>query len=65
MADPAWAADGYAQLADAGARLLLAAEPGSDHQLAWAQLLSWTATSPEQLDLIAGLLDGTAPCRRA
>jgi aminopeptidase N len=60
MADPAWAATGYRQLADAGARLLLAAEPGSDHQLAWAELLSSSATSAEQLDLIAGLLDGSA-----
>jgi aminopeptidase N len=62
MADPAWAAAGYRQLADAGARLLPSAAQGSDHQLAWAQLLSWTATSADQLDLIAGLLDGsTAP----
>jgi aminopeptidase N len=60
MADPAWVRTGYRELADAGARLLLAAPPGSDHQLAWAQLLSWTATSPEQLDLIGGLLDGSA-----
>jgi aminopeptidase N len=37
-----------------------AAEPGSDHQLAWMQLLAWTATTPEQLDLLSGLLDGTA-----
>jgi aminopeptidase N len=58
MAAPGWVRDGYWQLADAGARLLLAAEPGSDHQLAWAELLSWTAVSAEQLDLIAGLLDG-------
>jgi aminopeptidase N len=60
LADPAWVAEGYRQLAEAGARLLRAAEPGSDHQLAWAELLSWTATSPDQLDLIAGLLDGSA-----
>jgi aminopeptidase N len=59
MADPAWAATGRGQLADAGADLLLAAEPGSDHQLAWAQLLSWTATSDAQLDLLAGLFDGS------
>jgi aminopeptidase N len=58
MADPAQVAIGYRQLADAGLRLLLAAEPGSDHQLAWAQLLSWTATTDSQLDLIAGLHDG-------
>ncbi|HEY2313271.1 MAG TPA: aminopeptidase N [Streptosporangiaceae bacterium] len=60
MADPAWAATGARQLADTGARLLATAGPGSDHQLAGAQLLSWTATSLDQLDLIAGLLDGRA-----
>ena len=59
MADPVSAVTGHRQLADAGARLLAAAEPGSDQQLAWAQLLSWTATSDAQLDLIAGLLDGS------
>ncbi len=59
MADPVWAVTGLAQLADAGSQLLMAAEPGSDHQLAWAQMLSWTATSDAQLDLIAGLLDGS------
>jgi len=52
--------EGKAELAAAGTRLLHAAEPGSDHQLAWAQLLSWTAATPDQLDLIAGLLDRTA-----
>jgi aminopeptidase N len=58
--DPAWVPEGKAELAAAGTRLLHAAEPGSDHQLAWAQLLSWTATTPEQVDLLAGLLDGSA-----
>ncbi|HTZ30019.1 MAG TPA: aminopeptidase N [Streptosporangiaceae bacterium] len=55
--DPAWVPEGKAELAAAGTRLLQAAEPGSDHQLAWAQLLSWTAATPDQLDLLAGLLD--------
>jgi aminopeptidase N len=58
-ADPAWVPAGKRQLAAEGLRLLLAAEPGSDHQLAWAQLLGWTATAPEQLDFVAGLLDGS------
>ena len=58
--DPRWVAQGKKELAAAGTRLLLAAEPGSDHQLAWAQLLSWTATAPDQLDLLAALLDGGA-----
>jgi aminopeptidase N len=58
-ADPAWAPEGKRQLAAAGIELLRSAEPGSDHQLAWAQLLGWSATSDEQLDLLAGLLDGS------
>ncbi len=59
-ADPKWVPEGKEQLASAALPLLLAAEPGSDRQLAWAELLAWTAITPEQLDLIAGLLDGTA-----
>jgi aminopeptidase N len=58
-ADPAWAPEGKRQLAAAGIELLRAADPGSDHQLAWAQLLGWTATSGDQLDLLTGLLDGS------
>ncbi len=58
--DPAWVPAGHEQLAAAAVRLLRSAEPGSDHQLAWAQLLGWTATSGEQLDLLTELLDGTA-----
>ena len=58
--DPVWVPEGKAELAAAGTRLLFDAEPGSDHQLAWAQLLSWTAATPEQLGLIAGLLDRSA-----
>ena len=58
--DPHWVPAGKQQLADAAVPLLNAAEPGSDHQLTWAQLLSWAAVTAEQLDLLAGLLDGTA-----
>jgi aminopeptidase N len=57
--DPDWVPEGKRELADAAVRLLRAAEPGSDHQLAWAQMLCWTATAPEQLDLLTGLLDGS------
>ena len=60
IADPSWVQEGKALLATEGLRLVRAAEPGSDHQLAWAQLLSWTAVSTEQLDFVAGLLDGSA-----
>jgi aminopeptidase N len=58
LADPGWVPEGRRQLAQVAADLLAAAEPGSDRQLAWAQLLSWTASSPDQLDLVAGLLAG-------
>jgi aminopeptidase N len=58
-ADPTWAPEGKRQLAAAGIDMLRSAEEGSDHQLAWAQLLGWTATTDDQLDLLAGLLDGS------
>ena len=58
-ADPATVRDVKQQLAAEATRLLRAAIPGSDLQLAWAQMLGWTATAPDQLDLLAGLLDGS------
>jgi len=60
MADPQWVPEGKQQLATAAEPLLRSAEPGSDHQLAWAQLLARNAVTPGQLDLLAGLLDGSA-----
>ncbi len=59
-ADPKWLPEGKEQLASAALPLLIAAEPGSDHQLAWMQLLAWTAITPAQLDLLAALLAGSA-----
>jgi aminopeptidase N len=59
MADPASVRDIKRELAAEAIRLLRAAAPGSDHQLAWAQMLDWSATAPDQLDLLAGLLDGS------
>jgi aminopeptidase N len=61
LAAPSWVAAGRALLADQAAPLLRAALPGSDHQLAWAQLLCWTAVSPSQLELLGGLLNGSLP----
>jgi aminopeptidase N len=58
LAGPADAIAAKERLAGVAVEMLGAAEPGGDHQLAWAQLLSWTAVSGTQLDLIAGLLDG-------
>jgi len=59
-ADPDWVRQGKELLATSALALLQTAEPGSDHQLAWVQLLSWTAVTPEQLDFLANLLAGSA-----
>ncbi|NEA58109.1 aminopeptidase N [Streptomyces sp. SID13666] len=58
-ADPAWRDTGLARWTEAALEQLRAAAPGSDHQLAWARAFSATARTPEQLGLLAGLLDGT------
>jgi aminopeptidase N len=58
-ADPATVRDIKQQLAAEAIRLLRASIPGSDLQLVWAQMLGWTATAPDQLDLLGGLLDGS------
>jgi aminopeptidase N len=57
--DPQWVPLGKQRLAAAAEELLRAAEPGSDHQLAWAQLLGWTAATTGQLGLLAGLKAGS------
>ncbi|MBZ9644742.1 aminopeptidase N [Streptomyces sp. PSKA30] len=44
---------------DATLAHLRAAQPGSDHQLAWARAFAATARTPEQLDLLEALLDGS------
>ncbi len=49
-----------ARLARAAHELLLAAAPGSDHQLAHARALISVAGTDEQLRLLRGLLDGSA-----
>ncbi|MFI6659408.1 aminopeptidase N [Streptomyces sp. NPDC050523] len=44
---------------DATLAHLRAAAAGSDHQLAWARAFAATARTPEQLDLLESLLDGS------
>ncbi|MFF7897257.1 MULTISPECIES: aminopeptidase N [unclassified Streptomyces] len=44
---------------DATLAHLRAADAGSDHQLAWARAFAATARTPEQLDLLESLLDGS------
>ncbi|MBV2356531.1 aminopeptidase N [Streptomyces sp. J2-1] len=48
-----------AALAEGALTELRAAGPGSEHQLAWARFLAAVAAGPEDLALLAGLLDGS------
>ncbi|MEC3994256.1 aminopeptidase N [Actinacidiphila sp. DG2A-62] len=47
-------------LAEGALRELRLAEPGSGHQLAWARFFAAVAASPADLQLLHGLLDGSA-----
>ena len=57
-ADPSWRAEGLALLASALRSLLQAAPAGSDHQLAYVRAFTSVATSAQDLEFLAGLLDG-------
>ncbi|MFI1579676.1 aminopeptidase N [Embleya sp. NPDC020630] len=57
--DPAHRERSLAELAVAAERFLRAAEPGSDHQLAWTRCLATVAARPDHLAILRGLLDGT------
>ena len=59
FADPVWRPVGLAQLATAARQHLAAAQPGSDHQLAWGRAFVSAARSPEDLAFVRALLDGT------
>ncbi|GAA2956568.1 aminopeptidase N [Streptomyces enissocaesilis] len=58
-AAPDWRENGLARWTAATLEHLRAAEPGSDHQVAWARAFAATARTDAQLDLLQGLLDGT------
>ncbi|MFE0457734.1 aminopeptidase N [Kitasatospora sp. NPDC058965] len=58
--DPAYRAEGARLLAECALRELRAANPGSDHQLAWARFFAATAHGAEDFGLLEGLLAGTA-----
>ncbi|HET8582200.1 MAG TPA: aminopeptidase N [Jatrophihabitans sp.] len=60
FADPTWAPEGYAALADAALDALRSAAPGSDHQLAWVHALLGAARSESHVAVIRGILDGSA-----
>ncbi|MFE3030407.1 aminopeptidase N [Streptomyces canus] len=57
---PEWRDTGAGLLAEGAERELLAAEPGSGQQLAWARFFARTAAGPAAFDLLQGLLDGTS-----
>ncbi|MEU6892201.1 aminopeptidase N [Streptomyces sp. NPDC046557] len=58
-ADPAWREQGLATWTEATLEHLRGAEPGSDHQLAWARAFAATARTEEQLSYLSALLDGS------
>ncbi|OXY89920.1 aminopeptidase N [Streptomyces diastatochromogenes] len=58
-AAPEWRAAGEELLAEGALRELQAAEPGSEHQLAWARFFATVASGGTDLALLKGLLDGT------
>ena len=58
--DPAWREHGADQAAGTLLGLAEQAAPGSDRQLAYLQAFASLATSPSDLALLSGLLDGSA-----
>jgi aminopeptidase N len=58
-ADPAWAPQGYAALADTALQAARSAAPGSDQQLAWMHALLGAMRAPEHVRWVHGLLEGS------
>ncbi len=61
FADPATAPEGWTAWAAKAEEALRAAEPGSDHQFAWAHAFLAAASSPHHVEVARTLLDGSAP----
>jgi aminopeptidase N len=59
FADPAWAPEGWAQLANLAEGAMRTAAPGSDLQLAWTRTFATAARTPQHIALVRGILDGT------
>ena len=60
-ADPEWAPTGWRSLTDKVLELARAAEPGSDHQLAFVNSLSGSVLEADKLAVLRGWLDGSKP----
>ncbi|WP_155057047.1 aminopeptidase N [Streptomyces blattellae] len=59
-AAPEWRVRGGARLSECAERELYRAEPGSEHQLAWARFYARTAEDAGAFETLRGLLDGTS-----
>ncbi|MFB7913444.1 aminopeptidase N [Streptomyces sp. NPDC056061] len=59
-AEPRWREEGGRALAEGALRELRVAEPGSEHQLAWARFFASVADADTDFQLLKGLLDGSA-----
>lgn len=59
-AAPDWRTEGERLLAEGALKELRLAEPGSQHQLTWARFFARVASGAADLQLLAGLLEGTA-----
>ncbi|QEU94363.1 aminopeptidase N [Streptomyces kanamyceticus] len=59
-AAPGWREEGGRALAEGALHELRIAGPGSQHQLTWARFFATVASSDADLQLLQGLLDGTA-----
>jgi aminopeptidase N len=60
-ADAKWAPQGWREFGHRALELATAAEPGSDHQLAYVNSLAGAVLDDEILALVRGWLDGTSP----
>ncbi|MGY1617054.1 aminopeptidase N [Geodermatophilus sp. SYSU D00691] len=58
-ADPAWAPEGWAALADRSLAALRTAVPGSDQQLQWSRTFAAAARTEAHAEVLRGLLDGS------
>ncbi|MFI7007495.1 aminopeptidase N [Streptomyces sp. NPDC050145] len=59
-AAPDWRAEGGRLLAEGAVKELRLAEPGSQHQLTWARFFASVASAEVELQLLQGLLEGSA-----
>jgi aminopeptidase N len=59
--DPSWQDEGWHRLTSTVLTLAKAAAPGSDHQLTYVNALTGSVLEPEQLAVMRGWLDATAP----